>query len=217
MNIEKNIKLLLKYIDSLPDFKIIKPEIVTPYNHMGATITDAILQAGTRWETVVKPRILKLLKYPEAKTTKGFLNLLNKEGLKKLLDWKDKEKPARILGVVNFFIKESIKNETDLKKWLKNNQNITRLRKLRGIGNKTVDYLKILSGISTSAIDRHLITFLQKAGININIGQYLEAQKIINKTAERKKVEKSLFDYSLWKYMSDKESKAILNKRKHCA
>ena len=74
MNTQKNAELLLKYINNLSDFKIIQPEIVMPYNHMGATITDTILQAGTKWETVVKPRILKLLKHTEAKTTKGFFN-----------------------------------------------------------------------------------------------------------------------------------------------
>jgi len=217
MNTQKNAELLLKYINNLSDFKIIQPEIVMPYNHMGATITDTILQAGTKWETVVKPRILKLLKHTEAKTTKGFFNFfLDINGLKKILCWQDQEKPERILGLTNFFIKEKINNETNLKKWLKKDENITEIKKLRGIGNKTADYLKILSGISTSAIDRHLIKFLQNAGINININQYLLAQEIINKTAKLKKVKKSLLDHSIWKYMSNKKDTTSLNSRGHC-
>ncbi|MEW6068163.1 MAG: hypothetical protein AB1610_07735 [Nitrospirota bacterium] len=73
MSFEEKVEKLSKYIKSLKDFKIVKPDIPVPYNHMGATITDAMLQAGTTWDTVVKPRIKKLLNYSEAKTTTGFL------------------------------------------------------------------------------------------------------------------------------------------------
>ncbi len=213
MSIEEKINLLIRYIDSLSDFKIVRPEI--PYNHMGATITDAMLQAGTTWETVVKPRIQNLLKHPEAKTTTGFHNLLKRDGVKKLLDWKDNEKPTRILNVVNFFIKEEIETEADLKMWLENEANTTRLKELRGIGNKTADYFKKLSGISTCAVDRYLIESLKRAGINIGINDYLKAREIINKSAEQMKIDKSTLDHSIWKYMSDKKGKKNTCKKRH--
>lgn len=199
MTIEDKAKLLVDYIKSLPDFKIIGPDI--PYCHMGATITDAMLQAGTRWETVVKPRVLKLRdNYPGAKTTTGFLNLLEKIGPRELLEWNDPEKPNRVLGVTRFFVKEGIETEADLKTWLENGSNITRLKELRGIGNKTADYFKMLSGIPTSAVDRHLIEFLNKAGVSTI--SYSEAKEIINKAAELMRINKSVLDHSIWKYMS---------------
>ena len=136
---------------------------------MGATITDAILQAAVKWKTVVKPRIEKLLTYSEAKTTTGFHNLISKIPIKHLIDWNGDEKPNRILNVVEFFLKEGIETEEDLKNWLLKDANIPRLKQLRGIGNKTTDYFKILAGISTSAVDRHLIEFLKRAGIEIDI------------------------------------------------
>jgi len=201
MTAEKNAELLKAYIRNLPDFKILKPNY--PYSHMGATITDAMLQAGTTWETVVKPRVLKLRdNYPEAKTTTGFLKLLEKIGQRKLLEWNDSEKPDRILAVTRFFIKEEIETEADLKTWLENEANIVRLKELRGIGNKTADYFKILSGISTSAVDRHLVKFLKRAGISIGANYYAETREIINRTADKMKINKSVFDYSIWKYMS---------------
>ena len=201
MTIENKVKQLINYIEPLSDFKIIKPDI--PYRHMGATITDAMLQAGTTWETVVKPRVLKLRdNYPEAKTTTGFLNLLGRICLRELLEWNDPEKPDRILAVTRFFIKEGIETEADLKTWLENDANIFGLKEIRGIGNKTADYFKILSGIPTSAIDRHLIEFLNRADVDIDRISYSEAKEIINKAAEQMGINKSILDHSIWKYMS---------------
>lgn len=207
MSFEEEVDILINYIKSLKDFTIAEPDIPVPYNHMGATITDAMLQAGTTWETVVKPRIKKILNYSEAKTTTGFLKLLEREGIKRLLNWDDDEKPTRILRVVCFFETEKIETEADLKTWIQNDENVTKLKKLRGIGNKTADYFKILVGISTSAVDRHLIQFLRKAGIVISINEYSKAQKIINKSAEKMGIKKSILDHSIWKYMSTKQKK----------
>lgn len=65
-----------------------------------------------------------------------------------------------------------------MKSWLEKDNNIVRLNKLRGMSNKPADYLKILDGIPTSAIDRHLIEFIKQTGID------REAREIINKTAK---------------------------------
>jgi len=66
---EDNAKALVKYIGTLTDFQIVDPSY--PYNHMGATITDAMLQAGINYEAVVKPRVNCVYGYYEAKTTSG--------------------------------------------------------------------------------------------------------------------------------------------------
>ncbi len=51
--------LLVKYLSTLDGFVIVDdPD--GPYHHMGATITDAILQAGTTYETVVRPRVKRI-------------------------------------------------------------------------------------------------------------------------------------------------------------
>jgi hypothetical protein len=207
------VRKLVSYIKSLPDFQLVKPEIPVPYGHMGATITDGMLQAGTTWKTVVKPRIERLLKYPEAKRVTGFSELLNKEGASKLLNWKDPEKPSRIIEVIKLFLKEKIETEEDLRSWIQKDDNTLKLKKLRGIGNKTVDYFKILCGISTPAIDRHLIGFIKRAGIKAD--SYFEAREILSKTAEQMGIESSLLDHSIWKYMSEgkrKQSRKIVCK-----
>jgi len=206
MNLDEKIGLLIRHIKGLRNLEFVKPEIQVPYNHMGATIIDAMLQAGTTWKTVVKPRIEKLLTYSEAKTTTGFHNLISKVGIKDLLNWTDDEKPNRISKAVYFFLEEGIETEADLKNWLCKDTNIPRLKQLRGVGNKTADYFKILAGIPTSAIDRHLIEFLRKAGIEIDLNDYTEAREIINRTADKMGIDRSLLDHSIWKNMSDKKS-----------
>lgn len=205
MNIEKKAGILVDYIRSLKDFEIVK-EIDGNYDHMGATITDAMLQAGTRYETVVRPRVQRMREqYPEARTLSEFIKIIDEVGIYKMLQWKDEEKPKRILGVLNFFKKENIETEADLKQWLQENNNIEKLKQLRGIGNKTADYFKILVGIQTSAVDRHLDTFLRKANIEVN--GYNEAQLLINTAADKMNVNQAYLDHSIWKYMSKKKSK----------
>jgi hypothetical protein len=84
------------------------------------------------------------------------------------------ERPDCCAGIRIVFID----TEEELKSWLSGDNNLPRLRVLKGIGPKTVDYCKILVGISTSAIDRHLLNFLKMAGLTpIN---YYEARAIIN-------------------------------------
>jgi hypothetical protein len=61
MDINTKAKSLVSYIQSLKDFVIVD-FCDTNYGHMGATISDAILQAGTKYETVVRPRIDRIRK-----------------------------------------------------------------------------------------------------------------------------------------------------------
>ena len=205
MVLEGKVRKLKKFIKSLAHFKIVKPCI--PYDHMGATITDALLQAGIRWETAVKPRVEKLKKlYPEAKTSSGFLKLLESKGANKLLQWSGPEKPKRILNVTRFFVAEGIETEADLKAWFESRIDAEeRLKRLRGIGNKTADYFKMLCGIPTSAVDRHLMEFLKKAGIDTE--SYSEAREVIHKCAEQMGLNETLLDHSIWRYMSERGRK----------
>lgn len=144
--------------------------------------------------------------YPEVRTTSGFQKLIDEVNINNLINWKDNEKPARILGVVDFFIKEKIETEEQLKQWLLQPKNIARLKQRRGIGDKTANYFKIMVGISESAPDRHLFNFLNKAGVGVN-DNFDDAQQIINRTADLMDVNRDHLDHSIWKYESDKNRK----------
>jgi hypothetical protein len=196
----------------MDDFKYIGPDHPFPHMNMGASISEAILQAGTNYSTVVKPRVIQLLKKKEAKTTDGFLDLLVREGAGSLLNWKDTEKPRRIHQLTNLLSCEDVQNESDLKTWLQDAGNIEKLMAIKGVGKKTIDYLKILVGISTVAVDRHIFRFLHKAGIKISISEYDKARSIVNGAAEQMNLKASVLDHSIWFYMSSRSERQSIPK-----
>lgn len=192
---------LARYIQSLEGFRLERSPAGN-YNHMGATIAEVILQAGIDYRSVVVPRVQNLLRlYPEAATTSGFLSLLDKRGSEAVLDFRG-EKPQRVRSLALFLSYEGVETEAELRHWLQRPDNLTRLRALPGVGPKTVDYLQILVGISTSAVDRHLAQFLANAGIAAST--YEERQQVIRETAKLLGQDEAVLDYGIWLYMSDR-------------
>lgn len=175
----------------------------TPYYHMGATIIDSVLQAGLNYQHVVYPRVKKLLtKFPDYKTTCDFLILMQVVPLPELIDWRKGNKIKRILDLSWFLFDNSIENEDHLAAWLEQSEHIIQLRQVKGIGPKTVDYLKMLSGTQAIAIDRHLFAFLELAGI-VN-RTYEEAHTIYSRTSEMLGISNYELDRQVWLYMSNK-------------
>ncbi len=197
---------LASYIRSLPDFTMVTPEIIDGnYDHVGATITDAILQAGINYKTVVRPRVQDLRdRHPEARTTSGFLRLLAQESPEKLLRFGGK-KPQLVLEITRFFESQGIQTESDLRTWLQEPAHVDSLRQIKGIGNKTADYFGILVGIQGVAVDVHLSHFLEEAGL----GQcaYDEAKQIVSLTADVLGVSRAVLDHSIWLYMSNRRKR----------
>jgi endonuclease III len=200
---------LVSYIKSLSDFKI-SDKIDGNYNHIGATLTDTVLQAGLKYETVVKPKVLSILKHPEATTIKGLLKLTQggNDKFKEIINWKNDKKPNLIIILAKFLNKQGVNTEEELKNWLKISDNQIRLRSIKGIGPKTVDYIQILVGIKTCAVDRHIYSFIEDAGISLEKNndelKYKEAQSIIKKSAEILGIDNSIFDHSVWSYLANK-------------
>ena len=171
-----------------------------PYYHMGATITDAILQAGLNYHHVVYPRVLKILvEYSDYKTTCDFIILMQVLPLTEIVNFKNSKKLQRIRDLSWFLYNNGIENEDQLAKWLDAEKNVSLLRKVNGIGPKTVDYLKILSGNQAIAIDRHLFTFLEMAGIYHC--SYDEASLIYARAAELLNISQYELDKKIWLYM----------------
>jgi len=167
---------------------------------MGAIIVDAMLQAGANYDGV-KERVNRVLNYPDARTTSGFLKLLARVPVHSLLQWEGK-KPKRVLDVAGFLKAEKIESKSDLREWLEVPSNVQRLYAVSGVGNKTVDYLKKLAGIPNTAMDRHWYACLESAGIPYE--SYTEAKQIADYAAEQMGVDKSLLDTSVWRYFRKK-------------
>ncbi len=118
------------------------------------------------------------------------------------LDWRGEDRAERFDHIVNLFYAEGIETEDDLSQWLMNEMNLMKLAKIKGVGPKTLDYFKILTGAQTCAIDRRLLDFLSQG--DIEVSGYDEAKEIINLSADIMGVRRAYFDHSIWKYRGSK-------------
>ncbi|HWY32681.1 MAG TPA: hypothetical protein VNX46_18090 [Candidatus Acidoferrum sp.] len=179
----------------------VAPSAVQTYKHMGATLSDAILQAGLNYNFVVRPRVLRMLHYfPQANTTSQLLDLIDKYGAAYLLSWNHREKPSRLIAIANFFYVRSIENENCLREWLESSVNAKSLENIRGVGPKTIDYLKMLVGIPSVAVDRHIKTFVQRAGCKTD--NYTAIRRVVEDAADRLHVHRTNLDYAIWVHVS---------------
>ena len=190
---------LAEYIESMHFAPVTQR---TPYFHMGATITDSVLQAGLNYRCVVYPRVLKLLtRFPSYRTTCDFLILMQTIPLPELIEWSNKRKLELIENISWLLFDNGVETEPELAIWLNSGKNISQLEKLKGIGPKTIDYLSMLSGNQAIAIDRHLFAFLRLAGIFTN--SYSEASVLYQKAADILSLSAFELDRQVWRYMSD--------------
>lgn len=190
---------LAEYIESMHFAPVTQR---TPYFHMGATITDSVLQAGLNYRCVVYPRVLKLLtKFPNYRTTCDFLILMQTIPLPELIEWSNKRKLELIQNISWLLFDNGVETEPELAVWLNSSKNISQLQKLKGVGPKTIDYLSMLSGNQAIAIDRHLFAFLRLAGIITY--SYSDASVLYKKAADILSLSAFELDRQIWRYMSD--------------
>jgi len=196
---------VVAYIRANQDFKVV--DTIEGWGHMGATLTDAILQAGIDYNTLVFPRAKRIHdQFPDASTTSGFARVIEREGAANLLNWKG-EKVERLTALVALLMEKGIDTEDQLRSWLATPENMARARQIKGIKDKTAHYLQILVGAKAVAVDRHLFGFLERAGIVTS--SYEIANKIIVETAHLLGVDPARLDHSIWLYMSGNSAKAV--------
>jgi hypothetical protein len=205
---------LVQYIRSLPDF--VYHEVGDNYGHIGATIADAVLQPRRDYDTFVAPRTKRILtEWPHERTVTAILRLLRTVPPPEFLNCEDTENSGSWLGhrvwrfctILHLLNQEGIENEADLKTWLTMDSNLPKLGAIKGVGPKTVDYLKLLVGVqgAGAAVDSRLRAFLNMAGIVTTPSDYDTPREIINRAADLLSVERSLLDHSIWRYMDGED------------
>lgn len=179
-------------------------EPVTGWDHVGAVITDAVLQAGMRYKTV-KQRVDGLIReWPDASTLAGFRRRIQSEGLCEVLDWRGK-KLTTIAALVDRLSSEVVDGHildtvADLRAWLTEPNNPPSLRVIKGIGPKTQNYLSSVSGLSAVAIDVHLRGFALEAGVREQ--SYSKLRALYEATARCMSVDAGALDHAVWEYCS---------------
>ncbi len=204
MNIEKIIhaKQLVEYIENDVKLEVIPSNNCPYHNHIGALFVDIILQAGVNYKNIVAPRVNKIFyNYPEADTVLKFQKLIHQKKLSTLISWKNDIKLNRIVRLIDFCIEHQIDSASDLKHFLMQNPyNKKVFLSINGIGSKTYDYLLKLMHVDTIAVDRHIYSFLENAGIEISDYDYIKS--VVEFAADFMNISRRSIDYSIWKYMA---------------
>jgi hypothetical protein len=173
----------------------------TGYSHMGATLTDTVLQAGLNYRSVVLPRVQYVLKmYPQAVTTSSFWQVLRDVGPGTVLRWSHPEKIERLIRLIDLFRSRMLETELDVATWLCSTAASNELLSVKGVGPKTVDYLKILVGIPSVAVDRHVKTLFRIVGLEYK--DYDDFKSVIYHAAEILNVQPQILDGIIWQYVS---------------
>lgn len=203
MEIVIEARKLANFINDLDSFETIQSKGELCYQHAGALFVDITLQAGLNYNSVVRPRVQRVLNnFPESDTVGKFSQLVEQYGLEYIIDWKSHIKIDRIKRLIRFALDNKIDTCNDFKNFLEKKQNQQEFLNLSGVGPKTLDYTLKLLDFDTVAVDRHIYGFVKKA--NIAATNYMYTKKVVEYAADFLSISRSSMDYSIWIYMSKK-------------
>lgn len=173
------------------------------WTHVGGIIVDAVLQAQRSYEKVVRPRVLHIINtYPEASTTSGFLGLMKQHDLKDVMQYQSDIRAHIAQDLATGLLNHKLETVEDVRECFQTPDARTALvkdlRRIRGVGPKTVNYLGILVGDPHSfAIDARIYKVLRVAGVpRLTYGQ---AENVIRETASLLGWPVGALDATLWK------------------
>jgi hypothetical protein len=168
MTVEHDAALLLAHLDSL---EVTGSEQVTRgWGHMGAALVEAALQRQRHYERVVLPAARRVkAAWPDAETTSGLRKRLKEHDLAEVIKY---DEPARTLQVdqtAAVLELHGVETVADFREALEDTERGPVLRRdldrVRNVGPKTLDYLEIIVGISSVAVDSRLTRVTKAAGI----------------------------------------------------
>ena len=169
MQVIESSRHLVQYIKSVEDLELSYKKRISGYTHIGALFTDIILQAGLNYNTVVKPRVNRVLyDFPQANNLKDLRLVIEQHSLEKVIKWSHPVKIERFIELLDFCTKNEINTCADLKTFLRKSDNRNLFLSVKGLGPKTLDYTMKLLDFDTIAVDRHIIGFLELAGLKHN-------------------------------------------------
>jgi hypothetical protein len=178
------------------------------YEHAGALLADAVLQAGINYRSVVLPRVRRILDdFPDADRVSQLFVLVHAGCTSELLDWKHPTKVERFEHLVVFLHSASVDTTEQLGIALKSDSFCSDLQSLSGIGPKTIDYMSCLVGIESIAVDRHIRTFAARAGVCENDYDFLKHSFCF--AADLLSISRREFDAWIWSRESDRKSSQL--------
>ena len=166
--------------------------------HLGAVLADSVLQAGLNYVTVVRPRVLTILRsYPELNTVSSLLELIQERRTNEFLSWRHHEKVTRFEKLVVFLKERDIEKVQDLRINLAAEHFCDAMQTINGVGPKTVDYMACLVGMDSIAVDRHVRSFAKRVGVENDDYHFL--RKSFCCAADLLTLQRREFDAWLWR------------------
>lgn len=165
--------------------------------HLGAVLADAVLQAGLNYRTVVRPRVHRIqTNYPNAARLSGIKAIVEEGAVCEFLLWKHLAKVSLFIRVAGLLSEHYVEDTSDLREWLPQRPARERLLDLHGFGPKTYDYMCCLVGIDRIAVDRHIKSFANAAGVSAD--DYDDLQAVVSCAADLLGVRRRDFDAWIW-------------------
>lgn len=179
-------------------------EVTRGWNHIGAIIVDATLQRRQNYKATVKPRVDALVTaWPDSATTSGFRQRLDTGTLSDVISWPSPGRLAQIEDITCVFERQEIETVVELRDTLSDPAKRTVFREalavVRHVGPKTLDYIDILSGISSGmAVDVRIRRVAQAAGIEDMSYEHIAA--VIHAAAAGRGWRAGDLDAALWQF-----------------
>ena len=149
------------------------------------------------------PRVLRIVdEYPEADTLSRVVQIVDANCSSDFLLWNHYEKIARFELIVRHLEKLHVQSVSDLSELLYQDTAVKQLIQLRGIGNKTIDYMAALTGHDNIAVDRHVKKFATRCDVHIN--NYIILKRVFSFAADLLNSTRRQFDSWVWKIESQK-------------
>ena len=165
--------------------------------HLGAVLADSVLQAGLNYSTVVRPRVMAILReHPQRFTISSLVLLVQDRETSTFLNWRHHEKVTRFEMLVLFLKEWGVEDAKDLRAVLASDDFCIAVQTLSGIGPKTVDYMACLVGIDSIAVDRHVRTFARTVGVENDDYHFL--RRCFCSAADLLSLPRREFDAWLW-------------------
>lgn len=201
MTTSNDAKLLIDHAHSVGvDFN---QAAVVHREHLGSVIVDAVLQARQSYKNTVAPRVAEFERdQPASATLTGFQAFLATGELSEAIRWRGATRLDRIGLIASALAECDIETVSDMHEAFASEATgealENRLRQIDGVARKTVNYLRILSGIDTCAIDMRLKRFASEASIEDRSVRHLE--EVVAEAAREAHTTQRAIDAAMWAY-----------------
>jgi hypothetical protein len=172
------------------------------YTHIGALLADVSLQAATNYSHIVWPRVSRILScFPDCSDTETVVRHLHSVGTETFLNWRGQQKVRLFEDILSLLVEQSLNSIEDVSRWVATEGARARLLLLSNVGNKTIDYFRMLCGEAVVPLDRHVFRFVEMAGVDLRKHDYDSVQALIVESCGQAGVPPHVAERGIWQLM----------------